>query len=360
MYISEAESVVVVEPDCKEAVTFFNISVSTNFERRNTSVAMVTEDPGVQSQLLLKCFPPVVYACVYGSSVFHRIKQGDGKTISVDLILVVENLFDFHKDNLIQNPNHYNWVTRNIGLKSISSINSFGAGMWFHSDVKIKRMTVTYGVIDRIQMGTDLQTWGTLFSAGRLLQPIYILQDDVDISRLRSENLLSALSISIILIMTSRTPSRFYTFTESELYYRIVSLSYSGEMNLLTTDVSAALTEKVSTGFHQLRDMYGVFLTSMCRDGILQTSELSQSEHIFVVDATNLPVIFQYCSPEIRTKVMKNLSFVCFDTVTNSQLYCSINQVCRWAVRKSSFSQALKDVLTHGVYSTLKRQLMKI
>ena len=72
-----------------------------------------------------------------------------------------------------------------------------GFGVLLHQVVK-------YGVIRKDALCRDLQQWDTLYTAGRLQKPVLTLQADEDVVTASRQNLLSALTASLLLL-----PKRF-------------------------------------------------------------------------------------------------------------------------------------------------------
>ena len=85
-------------------------------------------------------FPSGVKAMIgYGSGI---IKQKHVKGEQKDLILVIENSEDFHKLNLIKNPNHYSFL-KSFSPYTLSKLqNEYGTGMYFMPFCEIQSQVI--------------------------------------------------------------------------------------------------------------------------------------------------------------------------------------------------------------------------
>ncbi|KAF0981469.1 hypothetical protein FDP41_012126 [Naegleria fowleri] len=164
-------------------------------------------------------FPPLKYAFAYGSAVFKQkgneklhddfdkilmshsttlkeegtsevvmetpppsvLKMHDRKKLMVDMVFVVSDSYEWHKQNLLLNPEHYSWFMRVMGPKVISLLQErFGAKIYYNTMVELKEShSVTspylfkYGVIKAQDLIDDLNHWETLYVSGRLQKPTF-------------------------------------------------------------------------------------------------------------------------------------------------------------------------------------------
>ncbi|VVC26452.1 Phosphatidate cytidylyltransferase, mitochondrial [Cinara cedri] len=203
---------------------------------------------------ILNTFPSkyFVYCFAYGSGVFQQAGRTD--RAMVDLIFVVNNTYDFHRNNLIVNPDHYS-ALRWLGASVISSIQtSFGANVYFNTHVRVGDLKFKYGVIDVNDFCQDLQSWCTLYIAGRLHKPVLTLHD-VGLSDLVMCNLKSAVHAALL-----QLPDKF---SEQDLYTTISGLSYRGDFRMIIGEDKNKVANIVQPQMEQFRMLYTPVFTLM-------------------------------------------------------------------------------------------------
>lgn len=224
-------------------------------------------------QVLWQFRAPIRYAFAYGSGVFGQKSSSSSATSDlsphphppkavedwqkggakiIDFIFGVSHTQHWHSLNLQQHPEHYS------GLKYIPNASAvvswmqdgWGAGMYYNPYITVNGIMIKYGVVNLDTLARDLTDWDTLYLAGRLQKPVKILRDDPRIRLSNQINLVSALRTSLLML-----PEQF---TERQLYERIASLSYLGDLRMHSMIASEA-PNKVSNivgaqlpGFRQL------------------------------------------------------------------------------------------------------------
>lgn len=204
---------------------------------------------------LLNRFPGkyFVYCFAYGSGVFQQAGRTD--RAMVDLIFVVNDTRMFHRDNLSANPGDYSAV-RWLGASAVSSIQtSFGANVYFNTLVTVGDLTFKYGVIDAADFCRDLQTWCTLYVAGRLHKPVVALHDAGGLSDLVARNLKSAVHAALL-----QLPDKC---AEPDLYAAIAGLSYRGDFRMVIGEDKNKVANIVRPQIEQFRSLYASVFESM-------------------------------------------------------------------------------------------------
>ncbi|KAM0006056.1 putative phosphatidate cytidylyltransferase [Helianthus debilis subsp. tardiflorus] len=82
-----------------------------------------------------------------------------------------------------------------------------------------------YGVVSMDDLVEDMLSWKRFYLSGRLQKPVRIIVDNKEITNTNLINLRAASSAALLLF-----PSKF---TERELYAKICSLSYMGDLRML-------------------------------------------------------------------------------------------------------------------------------
>jgi mitochondrial translocator assembly and maintenance protein 41 len=193
---------------------------------------------------------PIRYAFAYGSGVFEQDGYSkDSPPPMLDFIFAVNHPNHWHSINLAQNPSHYSFHSRLLGSDFVSSVQSFGPGVWFNAYVPMEGATIKYGVTSLDNLCADLLSWKTLYLAGRMHKPIRIIKDDARVRLTQQVNLVSALRVALLTLPE--------TFQERELFERIAAISYSGDPRMwLPAENRDKVGSIVRAQTAQFRDLY--------------------------------------------------------------------------------------------------------
>ena len=169
----------------------------------------------------ISTLPEVVDIIGYGSGVKNQEGYTDDIKRQIDLILTVNDIYEFHKLNFKKYPNIYS----NIGIKLIKHVNSIGTDINYVSNIDYKNNTYKIGVINKNDLSKDLITWDNMYMAGRCQKTISTLKIRDKVKNEIIYNRLNALKIALLL-------NHNKTITEQELYETICSLSYIGDIRM--------------------------------------------------------------------------------------------------------------------------------
>ena len=169
----------------------------------------------------ISTLPEIVDIIGYGSGVKNQEGYTDDIKRQIDLILTVNDIYEFHKLNFKKYPNIYS----NIGIKLIKHVNSIGTDINYVSNIDYKNNTYKIGVINKNDLSKDLITWDNMYMAGRCQKPISTLKIRDKVKNEIIYNRLNALKIALLL-------NHNKTITEQELYETICSLSYIGDIRM--------------------------------------------------------------------------------------------------------------------------------
>ncbi|CAL9024750.1 unnamed protein product [Prunus brigantina] len=109
-----------------------------------------------------------------------------------------------------------------------------------------------YGVVRMHDLVQDILNWERFYLSGRLQKPVHVLLDNLDIANVNSVHLRAAMSAALLLL-----PSKF---TEEELYAKICSLSYMGDLRMLFAEDRNKVKKIVQGQFELFRPMYKPFI----------------------------------------------------------------------------------------------------
>lgn len=169
----------------------------------------------------ISTLPEVVDIIGYGSGVKNQEGYTDDIKRQIDLILTVNDIYEFHKLNFKKYPDIYS----NIGIKLIKHVNNIGTDINYVSNIDYKNNTYKIGVINKNDLSKDLITWDNMYMAGRCQKPISTLKIRDKVKNEIIYNRLNALKIALLL-------NHNKTITEQELYETICSLSYIGDIRM--------------------------------------------------------------------------------------------------------------------------------
>lgn len=199
----------------------------------------------------LKVLPPVDFCCVYGSALHPNNRE---KSTMVDYILGVSDPEQWHSQNLKMNKNHYaSWMVHLGGAKLITQIaDEIGVGVHFNPFVTWNDKMFKYGVVRMHDLVQDILNWERFYLSGRLQKPVNILVDNLDIENVNSSNLRAAMSAALLLL-----PPKF---SEEDLYAKICSLSYMGDLRMLFAEDRNKVKKIVQGQFGLFHSKYKPFL----------------------------------------------------------------------------------------------------
>ncbi|XP_073226142.1 uncharacterized protein [Cicer arietinum] len=272
-------------------------------------------------QSFLQVLPPVDFACVYGSSL-HPTKHD--KTTMIDYILGVSDPKQWHSENLKLNKHHYaSWMVHLGGERLITDVaDRIGVGVHFNAFVN----------------------WN-----GK----VHIVVDNLDISNINSDNLRAALSASLLLL-----PSEF---TEADLYAKVCSLSYMGDVRMLFAEDKNKVKKIVTGQFDLFHTMYKPFLeeyeakkflklSSTVNDQIQVSQDCDLSVSCSLVSALPPSIRSQMCMKQGGDMKSSQTGRIINDTKIRSRegdANC-LQRILRRKVMVSSARQAISGLLAVG------------
>ncbi|KAL6572893.1 hypothetical protein OROHE_002369 [Orobanche hederae] len=226
----------------------------------------VEERSGLAS--LLETLPPVEFGCIYGSSIHAN---NSGKTSSmIDYILGVADPEQWHAENLKLNRNHYaSWMVHLGGARLITGVaDNIGVGVHFNPFVlhenQILFQMFKYGVVRMHDLVQDILEWKRFYLSGRLQKPVNVIVDNLEIKKLNSVNLKSVSSAALLLLPSD--------FSEEELYAKICSLSYMGDLRMLFAEDKNKVKKILEGQFELFQRMYNPLLEELAACDLFRIS----------------------------------------------------------------------------------------
>ncbi|KAK9282568.1 hypothetical protein L1049_005489 [Liquidambar formosana] len=305
-----------------------------------------------QLSSFLQVLPPVEFCCIYGSALHQNNRD---KSSMVDYILGVSDPVQWHSENLKMNRDHYaSWMVYLGGAKLITQVaDEIGVGVHFNPFVTWNDGMVKYGVVRMHDLVEDILNWERFYLSGRLQKPVHILADNLDIGILNSVNLRAAISAALLLL-----PSKF---TEEDLYAKICSLSYMGDLRMLFAEDRNKVMKIVQGQFDLFQTMYGPPLDEYVAKDLLRfSSSGGQPAHIYQdCGLSAAHSLVSYLPPMVRSQMGRKLGEnekmsasgrVIHEVVIGSREEAAtcMQKVVRRIVMVSSARQAVSGLLAVG------------
>lgn len=303
-------------------------------------------------QSFLEVLPPVDFACVYGSSLHPN---NHDKTTMTDFILSVSDPKQWHSENLRLNKNHYaSWMVHLGGESLITGVaDKIGVGVHFNPFVTWNGKMFKYGVVRTHDLLQDVLYWEKFYLCGRLQKPVNVVVDNLDIKSSNSVNLRAAVSAALLLL-----PSEF---TEADLYAKVCSLSYMGDLRMLFAEDKNKVKKIVTGQFDLFHLMYKPFLEEYEAKKLLRLSSTANHQ-IQVSQDCDLSVACSLVSalpPSIRSQMsmkqgekmkLSETGRIMHDVAISSREEAAncLQRILKRKVMASSARQAISGLLAVG------------
>ncbi|CAN1239539.1 Phosphatidate cytidylyltransferase, mitochondrial [Linum grandiflorum] len=309
----------------------------------------------------LESLPAVEFCCVYGSTLHPN--NSDNSSM-VDYILGVADPLKWHSEvNLKLNRNHYaSWMVHLGGAKLITEVaDDIGVGVHFNPFVTWNDKMVKYGVVRMHDLVQDILNWQRFYTSGRLQKPVHVLVDNLDVEKLNAVNLRAAIAAALLIL-----PSKF---TEEDLYSKICSLSYMGDLRMFFAEDKNKVKKIVQGQFSLFQSMYKPLIEEYEAKDIIRVSSLggpqtSLSQDCCLAATRSLvwslpPLVRKKMGTQLgEKKIMGNSGRVIHEVVLSSREEAarSMQKVLRRTVMVSSLRQAVSGVLAAGGMNADRRR----
>ncbi|XP_058199289.1 uncharacterized protein LOC131314562 isoform X4 [Rhododendron vialii] len=240
------------------------------------------------------------------------------------------------------------------GAKLMTDIaDKIGVGVHFNPFVSRKDKMFKYGVVRIDDLIRDIFNWERFYLSGRLQKPVCVLVDNLDIGNINSVNLRAATSAALLL-----SPSKF---SEEDLYARICSLSYMGDLRMLFAEDKNKVNKIVQGQFALFQSMYKPILEEFAAKNLLRFTS-SAGNQANVSQDCGLSAVSSLVSrlpPAIRSEMalklgnktpLSNSGQVTRELVIGSREKAAecMRKIVRHRVMVSSARQAVSGFLTVG------------
>ena len=266
--------------------------------------------------------PEVVAAFGYGSGVFKQLGYDSKEKPQIDLILIVNDMKLWHKENIKKNPKDYSFIGRNFFLNSSLDEIKGITGITYQSNIEYKGHLFKYGIIEYGDFVRHMQTWDSFYVPGRFQKPILTIKSNNFIDELILQNRRNACKVGLLCLNNKDL---------KDLYLTICNLSYSGDTRMKVAENPKKVENIVGASYDKFNEMYNF------NDLYQKNGERIENE----IDIDELPSSLEKYIKDDKTKekVMEYLS--------------DLN-------RKESSLQTMKGIKTNGIVKSLRYGLAKV
>lgn len=307
--------------------------------------------PSSLTQRILQRFPgKLTYCFAYGSGVKKQTGYDDKeqKNAMIDLMFSVDDPYEFHAQNLKQNPHDYSFM-RFLGSKIIGDYQDYACGVYCNTLIPIDdNTTIKYGVMRTIDLSEDLHHWTHLYAAGRLHKPVETLieptnQELIDGIEKNREHALRA-----ALLMLPKE------FTYFELFHEIASISYHMDFRMVIGEKKNKVQNIVEPQQKEFLKLYAPYLKKMKQ--FVDVPDLSTvSDERIRQDKSHSTLLMQLEALPTRVHMMfhemeKSVEQTAHDPSHQTTVRYAIAKI-NW---ESSIAQTMKNIPTAGLFKSMR------
>ena len=191
--------------------------------------------------------PEVVAAFGYGSGVFKQLGYDSKEKPQIDLILIVNDMKLWHKENIKKNPKDYSFIGRNFFLNSSLDEIKGITGITYQSNIEYKGHLFKYGIIEYGDFVRHMQTWDSFYVPGRFQKPILTIKSNNFIDELILQNRRNACKVGLLCLNNKDL---------KDLYLTICNLSYSGDTRMKVAENPKKVDNIVGASYDKFNEMY--------------------------------------------------------------------------------------------------------
>lgn len=280
----------------------------------------------------------------------------------LDLMFVVENPYQWHAQNIHQNPSHYSFI-RHFGSNFVARFQErYGARVYCNTLIPIKdesnnNLLIKYGVISTKDLIEDLLDWRDLYVAGRLQKPVEIIREpnSSKVQNALQLNLQSAIHSALLLLPKE--------FNEFDFYCTITSLSYNGDFRMIFGENKDKVQNIVRPQIEHFRNLYAPTLNvfkqildfSIVGDEFKNKWQQDKSSLVVLQHLNQLPkwpirrIVREWNRGRYRSDTEDVLRAVACSPSYQDILKKSLADI----VWQSSVKQSIKNIPTAGISKSL-------
>ena len=188
----------------------------------------------------------------YGSGINPQYGQ-EKRNPQIDLIVVVDNLKHWHKQNIKLNPKDYSFLGKLFFRVSPNKWLRSGGRIAYMTYIPFKGHEYKIGTIEKQDFLKDLNNWETFYMAGRMQKPILIAKADDEINKAIQHNREAGLEASKLLLDKGK-------YDEEYFYTILTGLSYIGDTRMGIAENPDKVLNIVKGRLDFFKEIYGKYL----------------------------------------------------------------------------------------------------
>ena len=193
--------------------------------------------------------PEVIAAYGYGSGVFKQAGYTSKDKPQIDLILIVDDLKEWHKKNFKLNRKDYSFFGKlYIRFANISKLKK-ATGITYVSNIKENGSIFKYGTIEEKDLLKYIETWESFYMPGRFQKTIYPIKETKELKEKIEKNRQNAMLVSGFLQDKNEV-------TKKELLVTLCGLSYLGDTRMEHFEDKRKVFNLVEGSFDTYDKMY--------------------------------------------------------------------------------------------------------
>ncbi len=184
----------------------------------------------------------------YGSAMFKQDGYTEEQKPQRDLIFIVDDIKQWHLDNMQMNPNDYSLLGKlyltNASVKRIKGLNK----ITYVTQIQSGEDKYKYGVIEEEDFVYNLSTWENMFVAGRFQKPTFKINSTRKLDAVIKFDQDSAFRVACLLAPEETTLSNLFRI--------LCGLSYMGDTRMSVAENPNKVDNIVKGSLELLEELY--------------------------------------------------------------------------------------------------------
>lgn len=194
--------------------------------------------------------PKVKGAYGYGSGVFKQAGYMKKDKPQIDLILVVDNLKDWHLQNIKLNPRDYSFTGKIFFKNASCEKMKKSTGITYLSNISEDGKVYKYGTIEENDLIYYLNSWESFYLPGRFQKPNLPIIEDKKLNDRIEENREKAVMTALFTLEGTKHDLK-------DLFTAICGLSYLGDTRMKFAENPRKVLNIVEGSYDKFKEIYG-------------------------------------------------------------------------------------------------------
>ena len=208
----------------------------------------------------------------YGSGVFKQVGYSLKAKPQIDVILLVDDLREWHQENLRMNSRDYSIMGRiHANITNLNKLKGYNK-INYYSHIKDGNLFFKYGVMEEGDFISFLSTWRSIFVAGRFHKPTLEIKGNDRERRTIEENRRQAMFVAALL-----SPMIVY---KKDFLRTVCNLSYIGSIRMNIAENPHKVDNIVNGCIEKLANIYNMdlpFITFLDNDRIIISHKVAMA-----------------------------------------------------------------------------------